>query len=78
MKKKTKKRITKHVQLKVRTGIKGGQECQSDADCPLGYGCLDNSCYQYIIYCQTQADCPPNWWCDPEEKTCNPGPGGAF
>ena len=69
MKKKTKKRFTKHVQLKVRTGIKSGQSCNSDADCSEqrhAIYCVD----QYCVECRFDADCPENYpycysgWCE--------------
>jgi len=58
MKKKTKKakRFTKQTQLQVRTGLKGGQPCESDANCTYSERpfCVNSSCKE----CRTDADCP--------------------
>ncbi len=54
------KRIAKQRQLKVRTGIKGGQECQSDADCYDGKVCRSDWCR---TPCNTRADCGPGEIC---------------
>ncbi len=61
MKKKTKKaiRITKHVQMNVRTGLKSG-ECRSDDDCRTGEVCRDGACR---TKCTTRADCRPSQIC---------------
>lgn len=58
MQKKTKKakRITKHTQLRVKTGIKSGLHCQSDADCTFWHQvCRSGVCR---TPCVTRADCP--------------------
>ena len=46
MQKNTKKakRITKRTQLRVRTGLKSGDSCRSDADCPPNFYCIDKNC----------------------------------
>lgn len=48
--------ITKRTQLKVRTSVKGGQPCRSDADCTYSERpfCVNSSCKE----CRTKADCP--------------------
>ena len=69
MKKKTKKakRITKLVQLKVRTGLKSGQFCLSDADCTSSTPyCVMGRC----VECRSDADCSSSTphcysgWCE--------------
>ena len=59
MKKKNKKRITKQVQMRVRTGLKSGV-CNSDAACNPGLVCKQGVCKPS---CVTRADCPPGSIC---------------
>jgi len=38
------KRITKQAQVRVKTGVKSGDSCRSDADCPPNFYCIDKNC----------------------------------
>jgi len=50
-KNKNKKRINKHVHLKVRTGVKSGlgEKCHTDADCPDSFAvCFNEECVIWL------------------------------
>ena len=52
--------------------------CQTAADCPRGFGCVNGSCDATIVDCACDTDCGPNLYCIPAVATvCTQAAGSA-